>query len=189
MPDEEIQRLCRQIWSKHSEALKLIFEHRADLQSELRDGLIALVESEDTFILDSHSKGYIRFLPDSWDTAKLKRGDGNWTSSRRMLMLQFQNKPDSLMLTVHLGPGDEDVRREVFHIAQNAGAPFKLSQKTLAQVWQQLYQQVILTKSDYEEGEPSAAERMMTRVKKAWADFKAGDFVSIQESLEKALLR
>lgn len=187
MPDQEIQRLCRQIWSKHSEALKLIFEHRADLQSELKDALIEMIDSEEDFILDMSSKQYIRFLPKEWDTKKLKRGDGRWTSSRRMLMLQFQNKPDSLMLTVHLGPGDEAVRREVFDIALNAGAPFKLSQKMLAQVWQQLYQQVILTKSDYEEGELSSTERMMARVKKAWADFKAGDLVTIQESLEEIL--
>ncbi len=183
MPDNNLQELCRKIYARHRQALDLIFEYRQDLQSELRDALAEIIEAEEAFTLDGASKQYTRFLPISWDTQKLRRGEG-WTPSRRMLMLQFINRPNSLTLTAHLGPGDQDVRREVFEVVQTAGAPFRPSTKTLTAKWLQLYDKPFLKPADYDDPD---TERLVSRITQLWEEFKAGDLVTIRESLEGVL--
>ena len=183
MPDLEVQDLCRRIYAKHRQALDLIFEHRQDLQSELHDALVAMVAEEPQFIPDHSSKQYIRFLPANWDTPKFQRGDG-WTPSHRMLMLQFNNKPDSLSLTVHLGPGNRGVREEVFKLVMETGTPFKPSRKKRPTKWFQLYDKPFLRADDYEDAD---LHELMTRVKSVWAEFKKRELPKLQKALEPVL--
>ncbi len=183
MPDLEVQDLSRRIYAKHRQALDLIFEHRQDLQSELHDALVAMVAEEPQFIPDHSSKQWIRFLPANWDTPKLRSGEG-WTSSHRMLLFQFYNNPDSLSLTVHLGPGDEDVRQEIFNLVRETGAPFRRIQKKRPTKWFLLYDKPFLRAADYEDAD---LDEIMTRVRKVWAEFKKRELPKLQNALEPVL--
>lgn len=183
MPNLELEELCRRIYSKHRQALDLIFEHRPDLQSDLQREILEMLKGEPDFIQDHSSKQYIRFLPKAWDTDKMRRGEG-WTQSHRMLLLQFANRPDSLTLTLHTGPGDQEVREELFNLVLEVGVPFRPNQKTLPPKWLQIYDKRILKPKDYEEPD---IEQMMIRVRKAWSDFKTVDLSKIHEALEPVL--
>ena len=183
MPDLEVQDLCRRIYSKHRQALDLIFEHRPDMQSELHEALVAMVATEPQFIPDHSSKQWIRFLPASWDIPKFQRGEG-WTSSHRMLLFAFYNRPDSLSLALHLGPGNQDVRQEVFDLVKETGAPFRRSQKMRLTKWFLLYDKPFLRADDYEDAD---LDEMMTRVKSVWTEFKKRELPKLQSALEPVL--
>ena len=183
MPDLEVQDLCRRIYSKHRQALDLIFEHRPDMQSELHEALVAMVATEPQFIPDHSSKQWIRFLPENWDIPKLQRGEG-WTPSHRMLLLQFYNRPDSLSLSLHLGPGNQGVRQEVFDLVKETGAPFRRSQKMRLTKWFLLYDKPFLRADDYEDAD---LDEMMTRVKSVWTEFKKRELPKLQSALEPVL--
>jgi hypothetical protein len=99
--ESEIGDLCRRIYRKHQQALDLIYEHRPDMQAELREFLESLIRKQPSFVLDDIAKSYVHFIPEAWDKEILKVGEeyaGQWTSTRRMLFFQFNNFPDRIDL-------------------------------------------------------------------------------------------
>lgn len=53
--ESEIEKLCQTIYSKHRQALDLLFEHRPDTQAELRRILEAVISEEPDFEFDQSS--------------------------------------------------------------------------------------------------------------------------------------
>jgi hypothetical protein len=131
--ESEIAGLCRRIYQKHRHALDLIYEHRPDRQAELREFLVGLVSEQSHFILDDSPKSYIRFIPKAWDKENLKSEGGveSWTSTRRMLLFQFNNSPDKIDLWLVVGPGPEEVRQKLLDASLKKGSPFNPRNKSL----------------------------------------------------------
>jgi len=177
--ESEIAQLCRQIYQKHRLALDLIFEHRPDQQSAIRDVLTTLVNSADGLILDSHAKSYVRFLPQEWDVQGLRQGAG-WAASGRMLLFEFDNRPQRLALQLYIGPGPEEVRQHVFDLALSAGSPFKPSYKSLGKKWNSLYQRQFLSADVIAGSEVSDLEE---RVRKVWQSFISADLPMLKAAI------
>jgi hypothetical protein len=108
--DSEIQQLCEAICAKHQKALDLIFQHVPDRTAALSDVLQGVVGAKSGLIKDHSSKAYVRFIPESWDA--LPHGADGWTSSKRMLLFEFDVSKAEILLKLVLGPGDEAIRQK-----------------------------------------------------------------------------
>ena len=177
--ESEIAQLCRQIYQKHRLALDLIFEHRPDQQSGIRDVLMTLIGSTDGLVLDSSAKSYVRFLPEEWDLDVLRQGSG-WASSGRMLLFELLNVPRGVSLNLYIGPGPEGIRQQVFDLARSGGPPFKLTGKGLYKKWNSLYQRQFVGTDVLADADASDLEE---RVQKAWSAFVTNDLPVLKSTL------
>jgi len=131
--DSEIQELCRVIYGKHRKALDVIFEHRPDRASDVRDILVELITSRRDLLHDHSSKSYVRFLPKNLDfIAHLGEG---WTPSKRVLLFEFDNYNDQLTLKFILGPGERQLRDRVHRLISTHPNVFNRAQQALYPKW------------------------------------------------------
>jgi hypothetical protein len=189
MPDREIQELCRRIYSKHRAALDLIYEHRPDRQAEIRGFLLKMIEADPDFTLDVSDKTWIRFYPVSWGRSELQRGA--WDKSAMMVLFQFQNSsqwnPNSLGLGLWVGPGDENVRRQIYEAATKAGSPFTPNPKGLSDEWVGLFWKEILNAAVYDDLALDF-ERIQARLQEEWSAFKSNELPRIKEVIDQVPL-
>ena len=121
--DSDVARICQQIYRKHRRALDLIYEHRSDVQAEIRDAVEGLIERESRFELDYGNKSKIKFGVLSWDTPALLTSEG-WTRSKRILLFEIWNYPGSLDLKLFVGPGLNSTRQRLFEMVRASLASF-----------------------------------------------------------------
>ena len=96
-------------------------------------------------------------------------GEG-WTSSRRILLFSFANSRDYLKLWLTVGPGPQEVRQQLFSMAQYP--PFKPFRKTLTNKWLGIYQRSFLTPQSYED---MSDDELEMEIHKHWAAFLDND--------------
>lgn len=177
--ESEIEKLCQQIYRKHQRALDLIYEYRPDLQAEIKEYLCELIESNPLLELDHSSKTYTFFIPKKWDLPILQRGQG-WTRSGRILLFQFENRPEWLKLSLVLGPGPDYIRQRVFEIVSLNEPPFKRSFKALGKMWSTVYSRNILTKNFYVDKSP---EEIQTEISRKFKEFLDHEFPKMEAIL------
>ena len=188
MPDREIQELCRRIYRKHQVALDLIFDHRPDRQAEIGAFLLDMIETDPEFTLDVSNKTFIRFLPVSWDRPELQVAQG-YTRTGRLLLFEFfissQWNPNSLRLRLTLGPGDENVRRQIYEAATKSGSPLEPDPRGLSTKWMKLLWKEILQPDDYDDLD---FEEIQSRLKEEWSSFKSSELPLIRDVIERVFL-
>jgi hypothetical protein len=118
MEDSEIARLCRQIYAQHKEALDLIYEHRPDLENEIYDFVRKLVKNtpSEQIIFEGgwRARKILTYAIPGWDDLPFQKTCKGWTSSGRILLLQFVVELPKLTLVLMLGPGEPSTRQAVF---------------------------------------------------------------------------
>lgn len=166
MTENEIAELCRKIYKKHRKALDLIYDHRPDELSERRDHLMQLIEENKELILEDSSKSYIRFVPEEWESCPDQfHGNGKWTSSKRMLMFEFQNRMNGLKLALIIGPGEPGTRKKLFQKGKDKPNVFKGRHHTLTKIYTQIYKITFLTAKDIQNLEP---DQLYEKIEKRW---------------------
>ena len=143
--DKELEKLCRQIYFKHKKALDLIFEYKPDLYSDISNGLQELIKNTPGLILDDSNKTYIRFTTDKLDQNFEKAGNG-WTSTKRLLLFEFQNRENKLVLKLIIGPGENSTRELIFKKASQHKEIFNAIGGKLGRQYTQIYSKEILPK-------------------------------------------
>ncbi|OLO26790.1 hypothetical protein BTR23_22155 [Alkalihalophilus pseudofirmus] len=138
MGEKELEKLCREIYFKHQKALDLIFEYKPDTTLEISDYLQTLVEDHENLVPDVSSKSYTRFITNVLDEIIPKKGKG-WTKTRRILLWEFQNRQDRLILKLIIGPGDQEIRQQLHQIATSIRAAFSELSHTEQQIIQLRY--------------------------------------------------
>ena len=149
MSGPEIEELRRKIYRKYKRELDLIYAYRPDLQSEIYELLMEVVRNTEGLISDHCTKTRVRFLPEKWDVAALKGGEG-WTQSGRILLFELINAVDRLKLFLTIGPGPAETRQQVFDIAGKSSNILK-RRKKLGKNFSTIYLLEILKPDDYEE--------------------------------------
>ena len=184
MPDIEIQELCRRIYRKHQAALDLIYEHRPDLQAEIRDALRKMIQADPELTLDgSSSKSFIRFYPTSWGRPELRWGKV-WAGADT-ICFSFWNsspsKPNMLGLRLSL---DETVSHRILEAATRAGSLFTPTTATDGRT--DLLWKEILSTAEWEEYEDSLDfERLRSRLQEAWSALKSNELTRIREVIDQ----
>lgn len=177
--DSEIAELCKKIYRKHRRALDLIYEHRPDRQDEIRKILVGLVEETPGLKPEDSGKGKVRFAVADWDTPLTTAGQG-WTSTGRLLIFEWANETDKLLLKLVLGPGDQETRRRLHDATSSAGRPFKVA-KGLGTYWNTLYSRPWLTKADLAEKE---IDELEAKLHEQWRRFVERDLPQMDAVLK-----
>jgi hypothetical protein len=184
MPDSDIAQLAQRIYKKHQRALDLIFEQRPDLQSELRDYLITMIEATPGMILDHATKTYVRCCPEAWDAPILRQGEG-WTPTGRMLLLEFGNRADRLLLRLYIGPGPQSLREQLYNLVLAHPQVFNVSKRggSVQGSYKTIYGQDLLRARDYE---GATLDELTAIVQQKWDSFVGGRLGEITAVLQSA---
>lgn len=170
--DSEVQKLARQIYYKHKDALDLIVDAKPDIRNEVRDLIESVVKDYPDLQPDISKKIFIRYCPIEWDQiSDLSKGHG-WTETGRMLLFEFRNDK-TLSLHLVLGPGPANVRNRVYEIAKDKQTIFNKTPNKLGSKWNSLYRKQILNSSEYDQ--PNV-DVLRDQVKKVVSQFMSEEF-------------
>lgn len=182
--ESEIGELARKIYSRHQRALDLIFEHRPDLQLQISEYLMDLIRQTPGLLLDHCSKTSIRFIPQRVAAyPALLRGEG-WTSSKRVVLFEFWNGPDRLVLKLVIGPGDQQVRQKLYEMSATDRGLFQRRGGTLYPKWTQIYAVNVLVPKDYDD---ATSEDLLTKIQRRWSHFMDNELPRLTEYMESTL--
>jgi len=169
--ESEIARLCQQIYRQHKDALDLIFEHKPDLQLDLKTVLEEEVKKHPEFIPDHCTKSRVRFLDASWDNDPRERNGSGWTPTKRVVLFELANDAESLKLKLIIGPVDKSdttgiaFREAVFACSQKYRQDFPGGMTTLAPRFTTILMRELVKKKDYESPEsvPDKAREALSK--------------------------
>lgn len=182
--NSEIAELCARIYKKHGRALDLIFEHRLDQQSQIRDYLVELIHDTPGIVFDqSPKKEHIQFAVPDWDEPWMLTS--NWTPSKRVLLFQFNNVTDALSLHLIVGPGPQETRQLLIAHAQSQTMPFRVV-PSRGYRWTEIYEKLFVRYGDLEDGDIDDIQGCITG---AWSEFLTSDLPRITEALNVERLR
>lgn len=155
MKDPKIQRLCRNVYARHREAVQLLVEYLPDMQSRavgvIEDHLPDLLEKHG-MVIGKHKNRAFYFWPEELEEQGLPTFDGR--ENRRILEFSLRAKPNRVRLHFTLRDGDEDLRRRIYQWARNQGPPFEnLAGENPTKKNEQLYDRTIATIGELEEAE------------------------------------
>jgi hypothetical protein len=181
--DSEIALLCQRLYARHKRAFDLInkqIEARTERRRRLLDQLVRQ-STAPAFAIEPGGGGgtYTRFIPADWDREALRAGKG-WTQSRRMLLFEFVNAPDSLRLALCLGPGPVERRQPIYELAAAHEPPFRRAHQGLQPKFNWLYWRRFLTSEQI--GEYTDAE-LDQEIRRQWAEFLTNDLPALDTLL------
>ena len=182
LSNSEVHVLAQKIYRQHKKAIDLIIEARPDVQQSMHDMVEELVQHHPELKPDVSTKSSIRYYDPRWDEhAALLEGNG-WTSSGRMLLLEFKNSRNSLRLHLILGPGPDSTRERVYKEAVRSGRTS--STKRFSKVWTDLYSRTVLTQSDFDDPDIEAIRDKIGNVVSALVSAELGN---IAQEVETAM--
>ncbi len=179
--DTEIDKLCQRIYQKHKRALDLIYERRPDRPTAIRQVVEGLITQTPGLILDYSSKGRVNFVPQEWDVPILK-GANNYLRSGRIILFQFENDEQALVLKLKIVPGPQDLRKRLFERAQTAQPPFKVASAKMGAKFSIIYNKLFLVAEDYDD---TGIDAVKDKIDKHWHDFATGDLPSITREMRQ----
>jgi len=179
MEESEIQELCEQLYKKHKKALDLIFKHKPDVYSDVREMLEELIDEINYLDKDHCSKSSIRFIPKSFDFFP-KVGEG-WTKSKKILMFEIINYDKEVNLFLIIGPGESSIRQTIYEHAKDK-AIFNKRASKLTKQWSSIYKMKLATISRIE---GKSKEEIKDKLSIQFDKFLNNDF----KLLEKEILK
>jgi hypothetical protein len=182
--ESPIAELCRKIYKSHKKAIDLIIEHRPDVLQDIKEYLEELIlrDKNLNLILDHRSKAYIRFAPKEWDDLEIQKTGEGWTRTHRVLLYEFQNYQDSLVLKLVIGPGDSVAREKVFEMVQQNKRLFKGGLNKLYDKWSQVYKYDFIKRKEYEDITDS---EIYSKIEEHWKRFIDDDLKNITDLICK----
>jgi len=150
LEDSEIQQLCQQIYVNHKGALELIYKNMQDQTTIIKNILISIIEADNSLIHDQSTKHYVRFIPKKMDFVP-KIGDG-WTSTKRVVLFEFQNWDTGITIKLFIGPSEEEYREKIYDLVKTQAKLFNESKKPFKKgKWFTIYKKQILKSNKYKD--------------------------------------
>ena len=193
VPDNnsEINRLARQIYLEHREAIDLIYGNRPDWTGEAKQILKEAVAQQEGWAIDREDPSFVRFRSVDWDRFQATRtGTGFMPQSPALLLFQFRFGGHAGLpyLDLGLSPGtDETAREKLFEAARQNPALFHPTNNALLAGWVILHREPdhILDDPDRGVGWDDGSVRAKIT---AWvADFAANRFPAMNEVIVNCL--
>ena len=194
VPDNnsEINRLAREIYLEHREAIELIYRNRPDWTDEAKQIFKEAVAQQEGWVIDREDTDFVRFRPVDWDRFQVTLTGTGWMPQSPALLLFQINFRDGHAglpyLDLGLSPGtDETARAKLFEAARQNPAQFHLTRNALRPEWVILHQEpdYILADPDRSVGWDDGSVRAKIE---AWvADFAANRFPAMNEVIVKCL--
>jgi hypothetical protein len=173
--NSEIEKICKQIYRKHTKALDLIFQYRPDIELQISEYLQEIITKTESFMLDNSVKSSIRFTTNELDNIFNKTGTG-WTKSNRVVLFEFSNYDKRVVLKLYIGPGPQEYREQLLEICLKNKSLFKLADRKFGRKWHAVYLKKFLEKRDFEN---NSFEELTDKLKNRWEDFIQADLKNI----------
>jgi hypothetical protein len=186
MSESDIAKLCRKIYKQHRQAIDLIYEHRPDRRADIEEFIEQLIQqsAQSANLEHDSTRGrWIRFVPTEWDELVFQKTCECWSSSKRLLMFEFWNDPQSLELRLVIGPGEEKFKQPIYQHLKGLGLQGVKRCQNKASGWTQAYGVRLLTSTDYEDGD---LEDLQEKIRTFWLDYVDGDLKVIRQAISKA---
>ena len=149
--NSEIEQICTKIYKKHQRALDLIFQYKPDLVSKLNEHIQSILRQKENIIMDLGNRTYVRFTTSTFNDKVKNVGDG-WTSTKRILLFEFDIRESRLVVKLVIGPGEQDYRQRLIEFCKKNGSLFKLADRAyIGKKWHTVYQMGFLKKRDFED--------------------------------------
>lgn len=156
VPNEQLNELAIQIWSRHRSALEFLIENQPNPANDLLEAiqnsdLIERINShlqhnqqELRFSFDSSSARHLRLAVSKWDSMKGMLSSERWVASNRIFLLEIEVHSGGVHARWVVGPGPQDVRNS-FIEAVDPGRTKKVSEN-----WTRVGTKSILSKKEME---------------------------------------
>ena len=131
--------------------------------------------------LDHCTKAFVRFIPKELDSEILKQGSG-WTPTGRMLLFEFTNTENDLIVKFIIGPGPTEIRQKLFDLAHANKPLFKPFAKMYPQ-WNTVFTHRLLSAKSYELPEHDFVEEL----RKQFSHFFEKDYVALVNAVKGAM--
>jgi len=171
LTDEKLEEIAVRLWSQHREALEFLMERRPNATfglfnqiHEERDSIATKLSSASGLMIvpDDSSTSIIRFAVQAWDSLPEFCSAERWTTSRRLLLLEFQGSGDkrNLRMRFVLGPGKKETRSRYLNALRDGGAPTTKKQ-TITETYTRLATKSFAISDDDESDENSRFDRFI----------------------------
>lgn len=158
------------------------------MRSDIEDLIVTLIQEsaeQENIEQDSIDKRWIRVAPKEWDDLTFQKTCDGWSGSRRILLFEFWNEPQSLRLHLVAGPGDMKIKETIYQTLKALNIiGFKKGCKLKASGWNQVCAVQILGPSDYEDGD---LESLQEKIRAFWLNYIQGDMKAIREAISNSL--
>lgn len=176
MADEQIKKLCEDIYKKHKQAIDLIFSNLPNRRAATRERLIELIQANNSLTPDVSTAAYVRFIPTAFDIPYFGGGWG-WTPSTRFLLFEFQITQKSVTLVLQMGPGDTERREQIHQLALDNKEIFQVVEARLYPKWQSLYRKSVVEGLDT----PIDDDQFFQTIETNWNRFLEDDLPRIEQ--------
>lgn len=184
MSESDIAELCRKIYKQHRQAIDLIYEHRPDMRSNIKDYIEQLLEEfaqQENLIKDSIDKRWIRFAPKEWDELAFQKTCYGWTGTDRIFLFEFWNEPENLRLHLVIGPGTIEIKEAIYQKLKMLNiSGLKRRCRIKESSWSHVGIIQVLDVSDYEDGNLESLEE---KIRAFWLRYVYGDMKEIREAI------
>lgn len=183
LEDEELIKICEEIYFKHKRALDLIFEYKPDIYNNISTLLQNTINENDDLILDDSNKTFIRFSSKKIDECVAKEGNnGEWTSTNRLLLLEVHNKGHRVNLALVIGPGEENTREKLHKIAINNPDVFKKHRNKLSPKYSNIYSNELYR---FDKSNEEDFEEILNKIEKQFNKFIMKELPKIEQIIYK----
>ena len=171
--DERLRTLAVKLYERHKEAFDFIFDCRPEPQS-LLSVVRNCINSVDGLVIDSGgTSNVLRFAPTVWDEElqNIKGDPTKWSKTGRGLLFEvktYANTPGRVNISLILGPGDQDMRSQVYSVALSRPELFKGLVKPMGVQFVTIFSRDFLTAP---QAKGMSFEAQSTNVHLAWSDF------------------
>ena len=190
MSESDIAKLCRKIYKQHRQAIDLIYEHRPDIRSDIEEYVGKIIQEftlpeKGRLKKDYSTPTYIRFSPEEWDGLSFQKTSSGWTKSKRILLFEFRNVPESLELNLVIGPGLIETRKDICQKIEGLGLQLRVLKIKNCNIrgtagWKYVCGVPIITPSDYDD---ESLEDLQEKIRNFWIKFVSGDLKIIREAI------
>ena len=181
---DNVEELALQIYNNHRDAIDLIINARPAAEAKGWDLLDSAVGRYMPLLQpDFHSKWYHRFFaPGLEEVAELSKGSA-WTESGRLLLFELRYK--SRRFNLIIGPGPDETRERLYHLAQQDGGVPGVSMRkstSLSKSYHTIYSKLLLSSDG---GELPDYEKGRAQVEGAVRSFFQRDYWPLVNSIRK----
>ncbi|CAA9393081.1 MAG: hypothetical protein AVDCRST_MAG93-9830 [uncultured Chloroflexia bacterium] len=182
--DAEVNRLSREIYRKHHNAIRHIMDDATASSTATRKLLIELIKGTPKFRYGYHEPegmmDWIVFDYRKWDVPALRVGE-NYHGSKRLLYFVIRSAfPDSLEVWLEVGPGDPTTRSRLLDAARKNSMSVEMVDGTEDNWF--LYKRSMLTSKSFDS---LSDEERDAEVCKQWASFLEDDVPRIEDALRR----
>jgi hypothetical protein len=196
--NDEIEKLCMEIYKKHKSALDLIFENRPDISSRIFERVSTILaersnEKKDVIFDPKGSvKSYIRFTTKTLEelVPRCEPVKENGWGDGYMLKYEIVNVPSYEKIyfqaqTTAQTENDEPFRQRIIGIVQEYKKEFGLTRVKFGGKWTAVYYKTMMDKKDFE----ADPEAMNEALNKAMARVLDHDIKRLESVLSEHLLK